>query len=49
VSNEIDGDAARENFLDAANLEAGNYILRVFAADFFGNKTVRDLGIEIIK
>jgi DNA-binding beta-propeller fold protein YncE len=49
VSNEVDGDAARENFLDAANLEAGNYILRVFAADFFGNKTVRDLNIEIIK
>jgi DNA-binding beta-propeller fold protein YncE len=49
VSNEIDGDAARENFIDAANLEAGNYILRVFAADFFGNKTERDLSIEIIK
>jgi hypothetical protein len=49
VSNEVDGDAARENFLDAAALEAGNYVLRVFAADFFGNKTVRDLNIEIIK
>ncbi|HEY0048937.1 MAG TPA: hypothetical protein VGB68_06615 [Pyrinomonadaceae bacterium] len=49
VSNEVSGEAARENFLDAANLEAGNYILRVFAADFFGNKTVRDLNIEIIK
>ncbi|HLM02177.1 MAG TPA: hypothetical protein VK400_14075 [Pyrinomonadaceae bacterium] len=49
VSNEVDGDAARENFLDAANLDAGNYTLRVFAADFFGNKTVRDLNIEIIR
>ena len=49
VSNEVNGDAARENFLDAASLEAGNYILRVFAADFFGNKTVKDLSIEIIK
>lgn len=49
VSNEVSGDAARENFLDAANLEAGNYVLRVFAADFFGNKTVRDVSIEIIK
>lgn len=49
VSNEVDGSAARENFLDAANLEAGNYILRVFAADFFGNKTVKDLNFEIVK
>ncbi|HEX8738302.1 MAG TPA: hypothetical protein VF721_23405 [Pyrinomonadaceae bacterium] len=49
VSNEVGGDTARSNFLDAANLEAGNYILRVFAADFFGNKTVRDLSIEIVK
>jgi 5-hydroxyisourate hydrolase-like protein (transthyretin family) len=48
VSNEVSADAARENFLDAANLEAGNYVLRVFAADFFGNKTVKDLNIEII-
>lgn len=49
VTNEVDGDTARENFLDAANLDAGNYILRVFAADFFGNKTVRDLNVEIVK
>jgi sugar lactone lactonase YvrE len=49
VSNEVNGDTAREDFLDPANLEAGNYILRVFAADFFGNKTVRDLNIEILK
>jgi hypothetical protein len=49
VSNEVNGDTARENFLDAANLEAGNYVLRVFAADFFGNKTVKDLSIEIIR
>jgi sugar lactone lactonase YvrE len=49
VSNEVNGGAARESFLDAANLEAGNYVLRVFAADFFGNKTVKDLSIEIIK
>lgn len=49
VTNEVAGDSARENFLETANLPAGNYILRVFAADFFGNKTVKDLSIEISK
>ena len=49
VSNEVSGDAARENFLDAADFAAGNYVVRVFAADFFGNKTVKDLKIEIVR
>jgi hypothetical protein len=47
VSNEVKGDFAQENFLDAASLENGNYILRVFAADYFGNRAVRD--VEFIK
>ena len=47
VTNEVNGEIARENFLDVEDLEKGNYILRVFAADYFGNKTVKD--IEFIK
>ncbi|HEY0427528.1 MAG TPA: hypothetical protein VGC76_06955 [Pyrinomonadaceae bacterium] len=47
VTNEVSGDAGRENFLDAESMEKGNYILRVFAADYFGNKAVKD--VEIIK
>ncbi|MGC2235101.1 MAG: hypothetical protein WA584_03000 [Pyrinomonadaceae bacterium] len=47
VSNEVKGDFAKENFLDAASLENGNYVLRVFAADYFGNRAVRD--VEFIK
>jgi hypothetical protein len=47
VTNEIDGENASEKFFDVSDLQSGNYILRVFAADYFGNKTVRD--IEIIK
>lgn len=47
VTNEVKGDFAREDFLDVQALEAGVYVLRVFAADYFGNKTVKD--IEIIK
>jgi sugar lactone lactonase YvrE len=49
VTNEVYDEIARENFLDAGSLEAGNYILRVFAADFFGNNTERDLDIEIVR
>lgn len=47
ISNEVRGNFARENFLDFDALEKGNYILRVFAADYFGNRALRD--IEIIK
>lgn len=47
VSNEVKGDVAREDFLDFNALDEGTYILRVFAADYFGNRAVRD--IEIIK
>ena len=46
VSNEVKGDVAREDFFDAASLEKGNYILRVFAADYFGNKASKDIAFE---
>jgi DNA-binding beta-propeller fold protein YncE len=49
VTNEVAGDAGRESFLETENLPAGKFILRVFAADFFGNKAVKDLDIEIVK
>lgn len=49
VSNEVSGEFAKENFFDAADLEKGNYLLRVFAADYFGNKGVRDVLIEVLK
>ncbi len=46
VTNEVRGDFAKEDFFDATSLEKGNYILRVFAADYFGNKTVSDIEFE---
>lgn len=49
VSNEVNEEIARENFLDAGSLEAGEYTLRVFAADFFGNVASKDLNFEIIR
>lgn len=47
VSNEVNGDFYREDFFDAGKLESGNYILRVFAADFFGNQTSQDIEIAV--
>lgn len=49
VTNEISGDYFRENFLDAAQMENGNYILRVSAADFFGNTASEDINFEVKK
>ncbi len=47
VTNQVGGDTAREDFLDTIKLENGNYVLRVFAADFFGNQTSQDMEITI--
>lgn len=47
ASNEVHGDTARESFFDPNQLNAGSYVLRVYAADYFGNKTFRDLEISV--
>lgn len=43
ASNRVSGDEFREEFFDASSLEAGNYVLRIFAADFFGNTVSEDI------
>ena len=47
VTNEVGGDAAREDFFDAGQLADGKYVLRVFAGDFFNNQTTRDVEISV--
>jgi hypothetical protein len=47
VTNQAGGDTAREDFFDAINLENGNYVLRVFTADYFGNQASEDIEITI--
>lgn len=49
VTNEVNGDTFREDFFEASALENGNYILRVFAADFFGNSASEDIKFEVKK
>ena len=49
ATNSVEADTYREGFLDPSQLESGPYILRAFAADYFGNTTTKDLSIEVIK
>jgi sugar lactone lactonase YvrE len=48
VTNSVRDRAAAKNFWHTSSLPEGNYILRVFAADFFGNKTTRDVAVRIV-
>ncbi|HEU0177342.1 MAG TPA: SMP-30/gluconolactonase/LRE family protein [Blastocatellia bacterium] len=47
VTNVARGGLTREEFLDASQLAPGNYTLRVFAEDFFGNQARRDTSIIV--
>ena len=47
VSNFVQNGTAREDFFDTTVLPDGDYRLRIFAADFFGNETARDLSFKI--
>lgn len=49
ATNRVSGDSFAEDFLKVGELEEGSYILRVFAADFFGNTASKDTNIEVIK
>lgn len=47
ATNRVDGEDAREDFLDTTELAPGRYTLRVFAADYFGNTASKD--VEVVK
>ncbi|MGD9588012.1 MAG: hypothetical protein AB7Q37_07020 [Pyrinomonadaceae bacterium] len=49
ATNRVDGEDFSEGFLDAAAMEPGNYILRVYAGDRFGNISYKDLNLEVIR
>lgn len=49
ASNEVNGDGFEESFFDASQLDAGNYILRVFAADLFDNTASKDISFQAVK
>jgi sugar lactone lactonase YvrE len=49
VTNRLDGAASSEQFFDTNEIAAGNYTIRVFAGDYFGNISTKDIPIEVIK
>ena len=49
VTNSLGTDTFGEGFIDSAQFEPGLYTIRVFAADFFGNQTYKDIPVEVIK
>jgi DNA-binding beta-propeller fold protein YncE len=47
VTSKVSGDSFSEGFLDANALGSGEFVLRAFAADYFGNITTKDIFIEV--
>lgn len=45
VTNFVRDREAREDFWDTAQMPAGQYVVRVFAEDFFGNRTTREVKV----
>jgi sugar lactone lactonase YvrE len=47
VTNEVNPTAMKENFFDASKLSNGNYTLKVYSADFFGNIATKDVDFTV--
>jgi hypothetical protein len=47
VTNKVSGNAFDEGFLDTSALGNGEFVLRTFAADYFGNIVSKDIFIEV--
>jgi sugar lactone lactonase YvrE len=48
VTNTVRDREAREGFWDTSKLSAGDYIVRVFAEDYFGNRTTHDTLVRVV-
>lgn len=49
VTNRVDGENFAEGFLDASQIAPGQYTIRVFAIDYFGNTSTKDISVEVTK
>ncbi len=47
VTNKVSGNSFSEGFLDSSALGSGEFVLRAFAADHFGNIISKDIFIEV--
>ncbi len=48
VTNRVRDREAAEDYWHASQLPEGDYILRVFVTDFFGNRTTRDTPVRVV-
>lgn len=49
VTNRVNDQGFSEGFFDASTLVPGNYSINVFASDFFGNVSKKEISVEVIK
>ncbi|MBP9110901.1 MAG: SMP-30/gluconolactonase/LRE family protein [Pyrinomonadaceae bacterium] len=49
VTNFVSGGENREDLFDPATIGAGQFVLRVFAKDYFGNESSKDIDIEVLR
>ena len=49
VTNELRDGVVSEGSWDTTTLAAGDYVVRVFAEDFFRNQTTRDLAVRVLR
>lgn len=49
ITNTVNGDGGSEGFIDTASLDNGIYVLRVYASDYFGNTSTKDITFEVNK
>jgi sugar lactone lactonase YvrE len=49
VTNTLKGDQFSEGFIDASALMPGTYVIRLLAADFFGNIASKDVAVELLR
>ncbi len=48
ATNYVNGDEFREGFIDTTSLGLGDFAIKVFAADYFGNVTSKEVNISIV-
>jgi len=49
ATNEVAADTYKEGFWTFANYQPGQYLLRVFVSDYFGNTATKDIAFEVTK
>jgi len=49
VTNSVKDGEVKEGFWNSANLNEGDFIVRVFVEDFFGNRTTKDVKVKLKK